>query len=207
MCNYVSLLSEAQELEEYFDASYKGEPYHKEYRVNGFAHPQLPVILDEDPSQIITMEWGLIPHWAKNRDFQKMTLNARIETLDTTASYRDVVNQRCVVLADGFFEWQWKDEKGKVKQPYYIKLKDRPFIALGALYSQWKDPETSKTLNTFSIVTTGANKLMEQIHNTKKRMPLVLDKTNLYRWLDDNPTKNFAFPSYDPVLEASAIEK
>lgn len=61
MCNYISLISEAQELEEYFDAEYVGEPYHREFRINGFATPRVPIILDNDTDHIIPAEWGLIP--------------------------------------------------------------------------------------------------------------------------------------------------
>ncbi len=206
MCYYVSLLSEAQELEEHFDATYKGAPFHKEYRISGFSHPFLPVLLDEEPSEITLAQWGLVPSWAKNRDFQKGTLNARIETLDTTPSYRDSVNKRCAVLVNGFFEWQWLDEKGKKKQPFKIGIPQQPLMALGALYNEWKDPQDGKLYTTFSIVTTEANALMETIHNTKKRMPLVLDNPTLYRWLDDTSFEEFSFPNWDPKLVAEPVE-
>lgn len=66
MCKYISLLSEAQELEEYFDAKYEGEPYHKEFPINGFANPVIPIIMYEEPSVITSAELVLIPSWSKN---------------------------------------------------------------------------------------------------------------------------------------------
>ncbi len=205
MCNYISLLSQPQELEEYFEASYKGLPYHMEYRINGFANPMLPLISNKEPNEIHSAQWGLIPEWGRNRDFQKRTLNARIETLKTVRSYRDVVDQRALVLVNGFFEWQWLDEKGKEKQPYLIGLKNEPLFALGALYSDWKDPESGETTRTFSIVTTDANPLMSEIHNTKKRMPLILDPTASRTWLKTKDVEDFAYPNYEAPLEAKKV--
>lgn len=205
MCNYISLLSEAQELEEYFDAEYVGEPYHKEFRINGFANPRVPIIMDGDTDHIIPAEWGLIPFWCKNRDFQKKTLNARIETADELKSYKNSVNQRCLILVNGFHEWQWLDEKGKNKEQYLIKVKDQPIFALGGLYNIWKDPETGKEIPTVTVVTTQANELMSEIHNTKQRMPILLNKQVQYRWLDDIPLEDFAFPNYEAELEATNL--
>lgn len=206
MCNYVSLLSSSQELEEYFEASYQGLPYHMGYRINGFANPMLPIISDKDPKIITSAQWGLIPEWGRNRDFQKRTLNARIETLESVRSYRDSVNKRALVLVNAFFEWQWLDPSGKQKQPYSIQLENATLFALGALYSDWKDPLTNETTTTFSIVTTDANPLMAQIHNTKKRMPLVLDSKAAEQWLSEQEPREFAFPHYDPKLEAQKTE-
>ena len=207
MCNYISLLSEVQELEEYFGAKYEGKPYHKEFRINGFANPFVPIIMDEEPSVITSAEWGLLPTWSKNRDFQKKTLNARIETAETLASYKNSSDKRCLILVNGFHEWKWLDEKGKNKEQYLIKVADQPIFGIGGLYNVWKDPESGKSINTVTIVTTEANELMHEIHNTKHRMPILLTKQNQYRWLDDLPLDDFAFPNYDPKLEASVVGK
>ena len=207
MCNYVSLLSQKQELEAYYGATYAGKPYQQDFQINGFANPLLPVILDENTDLIIPAEWGLIPSWSKNRDFQKKTLNARIETADELKSYKNAVNQRCLILVNGFHEWKWLDEKGKSKEQYLIKIKDQPIFSLGGLYTIWTDPQTGMETTTFTIVTTDANELMSEIHNTKYRMPILLNKQNQYRWLDDLPLDDFSIPNYDPVLEASVVEK
>lgn len=205
MCNYISLISEAQELEEYFDAEYVGEPYHREFRINGFATPRVPIILDNDTDHIIPAEWGFIPFWSKNRDFQKKTLNARIETAEELKSYKNSVNNRCLILVNGFHEWKHLDEKGKNKEQYLIKVKDQPIFAIGGLYNIWTDPESGKDIPTVTVVTTEANKIMAEIHNTKQRMPILLNKNVQYRWLDDIPIQDFAFPNYEAELEATNL--
>lgn len=116
MCNYISLLSEAKELEEYFDAEYVGEPYHREFRINGFGTPNVPIIKDDNTGLIVPAEWGFLAPWSKNRDYQKKTLNARIETIDEKPTYKHSVNNRCLILVNGFHEWKWLDEKGNVKE-------------------------------------------------------------------------------------------
>ncbi len=207
MCNYISLLSEAQELEEYFGAEYSGKPYHREFRINGFATPRIPIITDVDTSHIISAEWGFLAPWSKNRDFQKKTLNARIETIDEKPTYKNSVNNRCLILVNGFHEWQWQDEKGKVKHQYLIGIKDQPIFALGGLYNIWSDPETQEEINTVTVVTTQANELMSKIHNTKQRMPVLLNKKVQYRWLDDVPIEDFAFPNYESELTAKNLSE
>lgn len=206
MCYYISLLSEAQELEHHYGAELK-TPYMKGYRISGFASPLLPTVLDTDLNTITLAEWGLIPHWAKNRDFQKNTINARIETLETLPSFRDAATQRCLIPINGFFEWQWQDEKGKVKKPFLITLENQPIFSLGGIFSRWKDPSTGKEELTLSVVTTEANPLMAEIHNTKKRMPVILSKKVERDWLDDTKLEDFAFPNYSADLIAQEIEK
>ncbi len=72
--------------------------------LNGFEFPKNPIIIDENPTEIIHYNWGLIPAWAKNQSIQKMTLNAKVETLDEKPSFRDIINKRCLVIANGFYE-------------------------------------------------------------------------------------------------------
>lgn len=207
MCNYISLLSETQELEEYFGASYVGEAYHREFRINGFATPKVPVIMDSDTSHIVPAEWGLISFWSKNRDFQKKTLNARIETAEELKSYKNSVSNRCLIIVNGFHEWQWQDEKGKVKHQYLVGIKDQPMFALGGLYNVWTNPETQKEITTVTVVTTQANELMAKIHNTKQRMPIMLNSKVQYRWLDDIPLEDFAFPNYEADVIATNLSE
>lgn len=145
----------------------------------------------EEPFVITSAELGLILSWSKNRDFQKKTLNPRIETAETLASYKNSSNQRSLILVNDFHEWKWLDEKGKNKKQYLIKVANQPIFGVGGLYYVWKDPETEKLISTVSIVTTEANELMHEIHNTKYIMPFLLTKQNQYRWLDDLPLNDF----------------
>jgi len=87
------------------------------------------------------------------------------------------------LLADGFYEWQWLDEKGKQKQKYELTLPDNELFAFAGLYSEWVDKSTGEIINSYTILTTEANELMSKIHNTKKRMPVILSADNEKNWL------------------------
>jgi putative SOS response-associated peptidase YedK len=146
---------------------------------NAFEHPLTPVVCQ--PHHIEAAQWGLIPSWAKDTTIQNSTLNARIETLTEKNSFKVSVNNRCLILADGFFEWQWLDEKGRHKQKYQISLPDDELFTFAGLYSDWKNPLTRQTIRTYTLITTEANELMSHIHNSKKRMPVIVE--NQYDWL------------------------
>lgn len=152
-----------------------------EWVVNGFTHPDTVVVANDQPSRLQLMNWGLIPSWAKDRTIQNNTLNARIETIAEKSSFRDSLNRRCLVFADGFYEWQWLDTKGREKQKYLVGLPDDVPFALAGLWNAWTDRQTGEILKTFTILTTQANELMSVIHNTKKRMPMLV--ANGDEWL------------------------
>jgi len=90
--------------------------------LNGTGVPPPPVIIDEKPTIIPHYNWGLIPAWAKDEEIQKYTLNAKIETVNEKQSFKNSVNKRCLVIANGYFECQWLDPKGKNKQKYVFCL-------------------------------------------------------------------------------------
>lgn len=205
MCNYIRIESEPEEFENEYQATYTGEPYKKEFKINGFGNPMVPIILDSDTSHIIPAQWGFLPSWAKDKEFAKKTLNARMEDVHEKPSYKKSVSNRCLILVNGFHEWKWLDDKGKVKDNYLIKVKDQNIFALGGIYNLWKNPSTDEEIMTCTIGTTDANELMAKIHNTKFRMPILLNKKNQYRWLDDIPVEDFLFPNYDPILEAENL--
>ena len=150
---------------------------------NGFAHPQLPVITAQSPEKIQFYEWGLLPSWAKDKKFQASTLNARFESLHEKPSFRNILNNRCIIPAEAFVEWQWVDPKGKEKIKYLLKIDKNPIFAFAGLWSEWSEPTTGKLFPTFTIITTEANELMARIHNTKKRMPIILLPESEQDWL------------------------
>ena len=151
---------------------------------NGFTHPQMPIITNKESNIIQFFEWGLLPTWAKNRKFQDNTLNARLETLSEKPSFKGCINNRCLIIADGFYEWQWEDDKGKLKRKYLLEFPAHDLFAFAGLWSTWKD-QTGKLINTFTIITTEANELLSVIHNSKKRMPIIIKKENEKDWLND----------------------
>jgi putative SOS response-associated peptidase YedK len=123
------------------------------------------------------MHWGLVPSWAKDRWAGSRMINARAETIAQKPAYRAAFRRRrCLVLADGFYEWQRLDGK---KRPYFIHLRsDRPF-AFAGLWEHWQGPE--EELQSCALVTTEANDLMRPIHD---RMPVILPEADYARWLD-----------------------
>lgn len=206
MCFYVDLQFEATKLESRFDAKAElVEDMMLEKEVKGFSFPETPVIVDENPKVITPYYWGLIPFWAKDTGIQKMTLNAKIETLSEKPSFRSSVNKRCLVLVNGFYEWKWLDEKGKKKEKFRICTPDKEPFALAGIYSQWSDPATGQEVNTYSILTTEANPLMAEIHNTKKRMPVVLQKGDEASWLQHEDYHFYKYPGYESPLEAELV--
>ena len=153
------------------------------YLVSGFSHPRLAVVREDG---VFLHEWGLIPSWVKNEaiadDLRSKTLNAVGETAFEKPSFRkSIASQRCLLPVSGFYEWR---EANGIKYPYYIQLQEQDYFSLGSLYDTWINRETGEIRNTFSIITTPANPLMEKIHNLKKRMPLILSPDDEMKWLD-----------------------
>ena len=206
MCYTVNAKTPLAELVEQVRAAQAPDDYTPPGRVSGFAHPLLPVITEDDPKTIQLFKWGLIPVWAKEdkaAELARMTLNAREDTIFEKPSFKDsIVNHRCLLLIDGFYEWR---HEGKAKIPYYITLSDQKPFALGCIYSVWKGQPT------FSIVTTAANPIMEYIHNTKERMPLMLSHQEQRRWIDPELTKaeikELMQPLDESLMKTEVIEK
>jgi putative SOS response-associated peptidase YedK len=154
------------------------------FMISGFEHPALPVI---NENGIELKQWGLIPNngMVKDRaaadEFRKLTLNAKGETIFEKPSYRDnILSHRCLLPVSGFYEWREYENR---KYPYYIQPNQANGFLLGSVYDSWTDTVTGENRNTFSIVTTPANPLMEMIHNVKKRMPLILTIEDAHTWM------------------------
>jgi putative SOS response-associated peptidase YedK len=185
MCFHSQQSKDAQTLEKRFKAKFVDAAQYQPSIYNGFAFPFTPVITSLHFEEIQLFSWGLMPSWAKNIDFRKNTLNAKVETIAEKPSFKNIQNQRCLVLLDAFFEWQWLDSLGKKKQKYCIELPDASPFALAGLWSTWSDPLTDTLWNTYTILTTDANEQMSQIHNSKKRMPMILTPEEESIWLQN----------------------
>ena len=137
---------------------------------------------DTGEREMVAMRWGLVPHFAKSlAEFKRFsTINAQAETLTSKPMWRGALERRrCLVPADGFYEWKRLDEK--TKQPYSFGLKSGQLLAFAGLWDAWKDPATGEWLQTFSIVTTEANELAATVH---ARMPVILKPADYDRWLN-----------------------
>ena len=128
------------------------------------------------------LRWGLIPGWAKDPAIGSRMINARAETVAEKPSFRAAFRQRrCLVAADGFFEWQ-KVAEGP-KQPYYIRLEsDEPF-AIAGLWERWRDP-AGETVESCTLITTEANAELAPIHH---RMPVIISPADYDAWLEPHP--------------------
>lgn len=187
MCFHSKQSQSAQTLENRFKATFKPDTNFQPSVYNGFQFPKTPIIAHNETSAIQMFQWGLIPTWAKDEEIRKSTLNARIETIAEKPSFRNSVKQRCLVLVDGFYEWQWLDEQGKSKQKYLLHLANDDPFALAGLWNEWINQQTGEVVKTYTILTTEANELMSTIHNTKKRMPVIVSQANETDWLSGAP--------------------
>lgn len=168
--------------------------------VSGFDFPLLPIIKSDG---IFLYEWGLIPRWVQDdKDasvIRVSTLNARSETVCEKPSFKhSIVTQRCLLPVNGFFESQ---DFNHEKYPHFIKLKSQEIFSLACIFETWKDLKHQRWRNTFSILTTPANPMMEKIHNIKKRMPLILKKEDEGKWLNPNTSKEEILPFFKPYEE------
>ena len=205
MCYRTKLNSKISSLERSLDAHFlEPEKYKPQEEINAFSFSETPVITKENPGEIQMFQWGLIPFWAKDDQIKKMTLNCKIETANEKPAFRNSVENRCLIIADGYYEWQWLDAKGKEKQKFLIQPADQEIFTFAGIYSTWEDPQSNKLFSSYSILTTAANELMSEIHNNKKRMPVVLLQKDQSKWLAGNELQNFAFP-YEVELKAMPV--
>jgi putative SOS response-associated peptidase YedK len=187
MCYTIEINLAKAELEKRFGVKTgKLRDFNPRYIVSAFSHPKLPVITIDEPAEFNFYQWGLIPFWVKDEksatDIKTKTLNARAETISEKPSFRDSFkSRRCLIPVHGFFEWH--DLAGK-KYPFYIRLKNNKAFALAGIYDNWINKATGELISGFSIVTTAANPLMAKIHNSKKRMPVILSPEAEHEWLD-----------------------
>ncbi len=133
---------------------------------------------DQGQRQFRLLQWGLVPSWAKAPDVGADMINARVETAATKPAFRAAFRRRrCLVLADGFYEWQ---RQGQRKQPFYVRLRDgRPF-AFAGLWEHWEGPE-GQVIDSCTLLTTVPNELIRTFHH---RMPVILDPEAHALWLD-----------------------
>jgi putative SOS response-associated peptidase YedK len=139
--------------------------------------------LETNQREFQYLRWGLIPSWAKNTSIGAKLINARAETVAEKPSFRSAFkHRRCLVLADGFYEWQRKEGK---KQPFYFRLNSGQPFGFAGLWEKWKSPEGLE-INSCTIVTTQANELLQSIHD---RMPVILADRDYDLWLNPEEKK------------------
>jgi putative SOS response-associated peptidase YedK len=130
--------------------------------------------------ELMVARWGLIPHWAKDAKGSARMINARAESLAEKPAYRPLLaKNRCLILADGFYEWRL-DPDGK-KRPVRSALDDGAPFGFAGLWTSWRDPESGESLRSCTIITTTANEIVAPVHD---RMPVMLPRGVEEEWLD-----------------------
>ena len=156
----------------------------------------------DDGRDLVALRWGLVPFWANDPAIGNRMINARAETVAEKPAYRAAYrHRRCLVLADGFYEWQ---REGPVKVPWYISLaSDEPF-AFAGLWERWSSKETGESLETATLITTQANDFLAPLHH---RMPVILDAERADRWLSGDNEFLVTASQDSPALRAWPVDR
>jgi putative SOS response-associated peptidase YedK len=177
MCGRFSQHSELMVLADRFDTPMPAMDFQPRYNLAP-SQDALVVIQDSD-RHLISMRWGLVPAWAKDPHATPRPINARSEDAASKPIFRHAYRRRrCLVPADGFYEW--RPAAGKGKAPMLFCLRDRAPFAMAGLYESWHGPEGPELL-TFTILTMAANDVVRPVHD---RMPVMLLPENEAPWLD-----------------------
>ena len=205
MCGRYSLSVPIHELEDRFSISPSGMPIFPRYNIAP-TQDAPAVLLEGGKPTLKMMRWGLVPSWAKDTAIGNKMINARAETAADKPSYRKPFkSQRCLVPADGFYEWRKVNEK--IKTPMRIVIKSRGLFAMAGLWDRWKQPD-GKELLSFTILTTGSGEFMRPIH---ERQPCVLGRRDESTWLDPAQTPEhlarLLIPSPDTRFEAYEVSR
>ncbi len=152
--------------------------------------------------ELVALRWGLVPFWAKDPAIGNRMINARAETVAEKPAYRAAYrHRRCLVLADGFYEWQ-RGEEGKT--PFYISLASGEPFALAGLWEQWKDRQSDEVLETATLITMEANDFMAPLHH---RMPVVLQPDTAGEWLSGSNELLDSVAERMPALQAWPVDR
>jgi putative SOS response-associated peptidase YedK len=183
MCGRYRLSRRKQIIEEYFDAADWQDDWTPRYNIA----PTQPVpVVRQHPKEprrdLSLMRWGLIPSWAKDTSGTARMINARSETAHTLPAFREAMKlRRCVVPADGFYEWQ---RRGSAKQPFCFEVSDGVLFAFAGLWERWHAP-SGQWAKSCSILTTTPNAVTSTVHD---RMPVILHPDSYDLWLDPGMT-------------------
>lgn len=178
MCGRFAFYSPAEATAALFGAAAKASPA---ARFNIAPTQDIAAIRrDANNEPAVTMlRWGLVPFWAKEPSIGNRMINARAETVAEKPSFRTAYRKRrCLILADGFYEWHTSDGK---KIPWFISLESGQAFAFAGLWESWADKESGQMLETAAIITSEANEFMNRLHH---RMPVILEAGSTDAWLD-----------------------
>jgi len=207
LCGRFTLTVDEKDFKKHFRYTVERFDYSPSYNIA--PGQEVPVVYfdrDKNEIRIRSMRWGLVPHWAKEKSIGFRMINARAETADKKPAFRfPFLKRRCLIPADGFYEWQ-KKEGDKI--PFRIALPGGDPFAFAGLYDRWVSPEGNEEIYSFTIITVEAGKSIKHIHD---RMPAMLvDGKSRSAWLDPEGSveglKSVLIP-YDGELVAYEVSK
>ncbi len=178
MCGRYVLKSKLPELASFYNAKVsEGIEFDEIY--NAAPSFDMPVVFSQEKKRVLDLyRWGLVPFWAKDENPKYNMINARAESLNEKKSYQKPFrSQRCVVPANGFYEWK---KSGKRKIPHFIRFKSNKLMNFAGLYENWHNSE-GKKVDSFTIITTCSNEDVLSLHD---RMPVILHNEEISFWLD-----------------------
>ena len=177
MCGRKTLtMSKKAIIEELIVDEWQVEDYSPNYNIAPTQN-SLVMVQDKGSNIIRKMRWGLIPEWSKSELHGSKMINARLETITSKPSFKNLITQnRCIVLSNGYFEWK---QDGNIKVPFFIHKRDRGLMLFAGLWTVWS--VSSKRIFTYTILTTKAQKNISAIHD---RMPVLFDKSKVEMWIN-----------------------
>jgi putative SOS response-associated peptidase YedK len=176
MCGRLVCSSPVKHIAEQFRVSREFPEYQPNYNVS--PTEQVLIIRKDGEKQLVSSRWGFVPSWSKDLSVGAKMINARAETVSTKEAFRSAFRlNRCLIVADGFYEWE---KSGKKRVPVYITLRSGKPFGIAGLYNTWKAPE-GREVCTCTLITAEPNDLLGQIHN---RMPVIVPEERNDFWLD-----------------------
>ena len=215
MCGRFTLTLDPGELREELDLGQIAAEVHA--RFNVAPTQAVAVVTEAEKRQVELFKWGLVPSWAKDPSIGSRLINARSETLAEKPSFRKAFERRrCLILADGFFEWAHAGEKTARKTPYYFHLASHRAFTFAGLWESWRAPG-GEELRSCTIITCPANERIAAFHD---RMPVILPEAVRWRWLDPGakpadlslmltpyPAGEIAYHSVSPMVNSPAVDE
>ena len=192
MCGRFTLTSDKKDLMNYLELERWDSDFTWQPSYNIAPTQKTPVLTGKKERKIRGMYWGLVPHWSKDMKVGSRMINARVETLTKKPAYANLLrSQRCIVLSNGYYEWM---QTSRGKQPYYIHDPENIILPFAGLWDKWQNDKMQYRI-TCTIITIDTSKELKHIHN---RMPLILTKDRMEKWIDCNQPKDHALQSLKP---------
>jgi putative SOS response-associated peptidase YedK len=205
MCGRFTIMVDAEDMQEQLELG--SMPANWRPRYNIAPTQPVAVVSDARSRQVEWMRWGLVPSWAKDLEIGNRLINARSETVMEKPSFRSAfANRRCILLADGFYEWQRLAGQQGPAAPFHFHRKDRKPFGMAGLWETWRSPE-GNIVRSCTILTTQANQVVRPVHD---RMPVMLSGTELWRWILPAPAavhQAMLLPYPDEEMEAVAVSR